>query len=94
MDIDQAAAAVFHESAPDAIPEFADAPVAVVPVVVGSGLVDLFRGLGAQAMVAGGQTMNPSSQDLLTAVEQVSADTVILLPNNKNIIPVANQIAP
>jgi len=93
--LDQAAADVFHagESAPESIPEFADAPVAVIPVVAGTGLVEMFRGLGAQQVVTGGQTMNPSTQDLLSAVEMVNAETVILLPNNKNIVPVANQVA-
>ncbi len=72
--------------------EFVDAPVAVVAVVAGRGLVAMFRGLGAQQVVTGGQTMNPSTQDLLGAVQRVKADTVILLPNNKNIVPVANQV--
>ena len=52
----------------------------------------MFLGLGAQHVVTGGQTFNPSTQDLLSAVLAVNADTVILLPNNKNIIPVANQV--
>jgi uncharacterized protein len=88
--LDQAAAEDFHADQTGA--EFVDAPVAVIPVVAGRGLVEMFRGLGAQQIVTGGQTMNPSTQDLLSAVEQVKAETVILLPNNKNIIPVAYQI--
>ncbi|HKZ28218.1 MAG TPA: DAK2 domain-containing protein [Acidimicrobiia bacterium] len=92
--LDQPAAEVFHaeEVGAAALPEFADAPVAVVPVVAGRGLVEMFRGLGAQQVVTGGQTMNPSTLDLLSVVNQVHADTVILLPNNKNIVPVANQV--
>ncbi len=88
--LDQAAAEAFHADQSGA--EFVNAPVAVIPVVAGRGLVEMFRGLGAQQIVTGGQTMNPSTQDLLSAVEQVKAETVILLPNNKNIIPVAYQI--
>jgi dihydroxyacetone kinase-like predicted kinase len=92
--LDQAAAEAFHadEALVQTRPEFVDAPVAVIPVVVGKGLVEMFLGLGAQQVVTGGQTFNPSTQDLLAAVLQVNADTVILLPNNKNIIPVAKQV--
>ena len=92
--LDQAAAEAFHagESAAQTSSGFVDAPVAVIPVVAGRGLVEMFKGLGAQQVVTGGQTMNPSTQDLLSAVERVKADTVILLPNNKNIVPVANQV--
>ena len=92
--LDQAAAEAFHadEALVQTRPEFVDAPVAVIPVVVGKGLVEMFLGLGAQQVVTGGQTFNPSTQDLLSAVLQVNADTVILLPNNKNIIPVAKQV--
>ena len=91
---DQSAAEVFHagESSSDTARGYADAPVAVIPVVAGRGLVEMFRSLGAQQVVTGGQTMNPSTQDLLSAVEQVKADTVVLLPNNKNIVPVAHQV--
>ena len=92
--LDQAAAEAFHaeESPVQTRPEFLDAPVAVIPVVTGRGLVEMFLGLGAQQVVTGGQSFNPSTQDLLSAVLQVSADRVILLPNNKNIIPVAKQV--
>ncbi len=62
-------------------------------MVAGDGLVSMFRDLGAQAVVTGGQTMNPSTQDLLNAIDAVPAETVILLPNNKNIVPVARQAA-
>ncbi|MDR9451422.1 MAG: DAK2 domain-containing protein, partial [Acidimicrobiia bacterium] len=90
--LDQAAAEVFHPAGVETIPDFLDAPVAVIPVVAGNGLIRMFRDLGAQRVVTGGQTMNPSTQDLLEAVKQVKADTVILLPNNKNIVPVARQV--
>lgn len=91
---DQAAAEAFHSDESDGTtrPEFAAAPVAVIPVVAGRGLVEMFRGLGAQKVVTGGQTMNPSTQDLLSAVEAVEAEAAILLPNNKNIVPVAGQV--
>ena len=92
--LDQAAAEAFHagENPEETRSEFLNAPVAVVAVVAGSGLIEMFRGLGAQQIVTGGQTMNPSTQDLLSAVQRVNADTVIVLPNNKNIVPVARQV--
>jgi DAK2 domain fusion protein YloV len=64
----------------------------VVTVGVGEGIRAIFESLGATAMVLGGQTMNPPTELLLHAVNQVPADEVLLLPNNKNIIPVANQV--
>ena len=66
--------------------------VGVVAVVAGSGLVQIFRGLGVDAIVEGGQTMNPSTQDMLTAIESVPYDEVILLANNKNVILAAKQV--
>jgi dihydroxyacetone kinase-like predicted kinase len=74
------------------LPETRDSPIGVVAVAAGTGLLGVFRQLGAQGAVTGGQTMNPSTEDVLAAVEQVSADMVIILPNNKNIVPVAEQI--
>jgi DAK2 domain fusion protein YloV len=65
---------------------------AVVAVGTGDGLVELFAQLGVQGLVTGGQTMNPSTAELLDTVQRVNADQVIILPNNKNIIPVAEQI--
>jgi DAK2 domain fusion protein YloV len=66
--------------------------IAVVAVIFGDGLTDVFRSLGATAIVPGGQTMNPSTKDLLQAVESVASDKVIILPNNRNIVPAANQV--
>jgi DAK2 domain fusion protein YloV len=66
--------------------------VGLVSVVAGRGLVDIFRGLGVDAIVEGGQTMNPSTQDMLNAIESVPYDEVILLPNNKNVILAAKQV--
>ena len=65
---------------------------AVVAVCSGDGLSDLFGQLGVQGVVTGGQTLNPSTAELLSAVEAVNANQVIVLPNNKNIIPVAEQL--
>ena len=65
---------------------------AVVAVCSGDGLVELFGQLGVQGIVTGGQTLNPSTAELLAAVEHVNAEQVVLLPNNKNIIPVAEQV--
>ncbi len=69
-----------------------EAQIGVVTVAVGSGIVDIFKQLGVQGVVAGGQTMNPSTGDLLEVVDRVPAGTVIVLPNNRNIVPVAEQL--
>jgi len=65
----------------------------VVAVSSGDGLSELFGQLGVQGVITGGQTLNPSTAELLAAVEAVNAQQVIVLPNNKNIIPVAEQLA-
>ena len=65
--------------------------IAVVVVSPGNGLSRIFASLGAAAVVAGGQTMNPSTQDILAAFENLPTDKVVILPNNKNIIMAANQ---
>ena len=67
--------------------------VAFIAVCAGDGLAEIFRGLGVDYVISGGQTMNPSTEDILEAVEKVNADTVFVLPNNKNIIMAANQAA-
>jgi len=67
--------------------------VAFIAVCAGSGLEEIFRGLGVDYIISGGQTMNPSTEDVLKAVNSVNADTVFVLPNNKNIIMAANQAA-
>ncbi len=69
-----------------------DVVTAVVAVATGDGLRRIFRSLGVQTIVAGGQSMNPSTAQLLEAVESTGASEVVLLPNNKNIIPVAEQV--
>ncbi|MFC2002508.1 DAK2 domain-containing protein [Chloroflexota bacterium] len=65
---------------------------AIIAVVSGEGLGDVFRSLGVSDIVPGGQTMNPSTKDLLKAVEAVASDKVIILPNNSNIVLTANQV--
>ena len=67
-------------------------PIGVVSVCAGDGLADVFTNLGVDAIISGGQTMNPSTQDILEAVNKVPAETVFILPNNKNIIMAAQQV--
>ena len=68
-------------------------PCAVVAIGTGDGIRRIFRSLGVHHIVAGGQSMNPSTAQILEAVESVPAGDVVILPNNKNIIPVAEQVA-
>jgi len=67
-------------------------PFGVVSVCVGDGIGDVFQNLGVDGLISGGQTMNPSTQDILEVVNQVPAETVFVLPNNKNIIMAAQQV--
>ena len=80
-----------HGNAGPAAPE---KELGVVAVCAGDGLASLFKELGADAVVTGGQTMNPSTQDILAAVDSTPANTVFVFPNNKNIIMAAQQCAP
>ena len=82
----EAAAQPVEESAPVPV------PTAVVAVATGDGIRRIFRSLGVQQMVAGGQSMNPSTAQILEAVEAAPAREVVVLPNNKNIVPVAEQV--
>lgn len=68
-------------------------PLGFVAVAAGSGQADILKSLGVDVVVSGGQTMNPSTKDLLDAAESVNADAVIILPNNSNIIMAANSAA-
>ncbi|WP_086443617.1 DAK2 domain-containing protein [Candidatus Enterococcus lemimoniae] len=68
-------------------------PFAVIAIAAGEGVQALFRSLGASYIISGGQTMNPSTEDILKAVKEVNADQVIILPNNKNIFMAADQAA-
>jgi dihydroxyacetone kinase-like predicted kinase len=79
----------FVEMQKDRLPS---SEMSVVAVAIGNGMKEVFRSLGAAAIVSGGQTMNPSVQELLQAVESVPSHKVILLPNNKNIVLAASQI--
>lgn len=62
-----------------------------ISVTIGEGINEIFEGLGVDYLIEGGQTMNPSTEDMLNAIDQVNAKTVFILPNNKNIILAANQ---
>ncbi|MGN0376368.1 MAG: DAK2 domain-containing protein, partial [Suilimivivens sp.] len=62
-----------------------------IAVSVGDGINEIFKGLGVDYIIEGGQTMNPSTEDMLNAIDKVNADTIFILPNNKNIILAANQ---
>ena len=73
-------------------PEHDHVPTAVVAVATGAGLQRIFHSLGVQKIVAGGQSMNPSTAEILEAVEAAPAEEVVVLPNNKNIIAVAEQV--
>lgn len=68
-------------------------PYAVVTVAMGSGIAELLRSVGASVVIEGGQTMNPSTEDIVKAIEEVGAERVLILPNNKNIIMAAEQAA-
>ena len=78
----------------DVAPKIAqpEKPIGVVSVCVGDGIAEVFRDLGVDGLVSGGQTMNPSTQDILEVVNTVPAETVYVLPNNKNIIMAAEQV--
>ncbi len=80
------------ETAPEAAPE-PPKPFGFIAVSVGDGINEIFKSLGVDYIIEGGQTMNPSTADILDAVEKVNAETVFILPNNKNIILAANQAA-
>ena len=67
--------------------------IGFISVSIGEGINEIFKGLGVDYIIAGGQTMNPSTEDMLNAIEEVNADNIFILPNNKNIILAANQAA-
>lgn len=83
-----------EEAAPAAAPEKPAEPAkeyGFISVSAGDGLTEIFRGIGVDYVIEGGQTMNPSTEDILNACDQVNAETIFVLPNNKNIILAANQ---
>lgn len=65
--------------------------IGFIAVSIGEGLTEIFKGLGVDYLIEGGQTMNPSTEDMLNAIEQVNAENIFILPNNKNIILAAEQ---
>ena len=87
----QQAAEEAQQAQQEKAPEWKD--MGFISVSVGDGLSEIFRGLGVDALIEGGQTMNPSTEDILQAIEQVPAKNIFILPNNKNIILAANQAA-
>lgn len=72
-------------------PKMPKKPVGFVAVSIGAGLNEIFAGIGVDYIIEGGQTMNPSTEDMLNAIEKVNADTIYILPNNSNIILAAEQ---
>lgn len=87
---------LFKMSKQEEKPEEDDLPgpkkdVGFIAVSVGDGIGEIFKGLGVDYIIEGGQTMNPSTEDMLNAIDKVNADTIFILPNNKNIILAANQ---
>lgn len=75
----------------DKKPELPKKDIGFVSISAGAGLSDIFRNLGVDMIIEGGQTMNPSTEDILNAVDQINAENIIVLPNNKNIILAAEQ---
>lgn len=82
-----------QEAAQEAKKEEPKKPFGFVAVSVGEGLNDIFKDLGVDHIIEGGQTMNPSTEDVLDAISKVNAETIFVFPNNKNIILAANQAA-
>ncbi|MGP1907464.1 DAK2 domain-containing protein [Metabacillus sp. JX24] len=68
-------------------------PYGIVTVTMGKGIAELFRSIGSHSVIEGGQTMNPSTEDIVQAIKDVNAETVIILPNNSNIVMAAQQAA-
>lgn len=89
---EQADAAGAESAAKENTPE-PQKEMGFISVSIGEGLNEIFRGLGVDHIIEGGQTMNPSTEDMLNAIDQVNAKHIFILPNNKNIILAANQAA-
>lgn len=84
---------ISQDSEPAHSEKAAKQPYGIVTVAMGEGISDLFKSIGASVVIEGGQTMNPSTEDIVEAVKSVNAETVFILPNNSNIIMAANQAA-
>ena len=80
---------VIEEAAAE--PEMPHKDFGFIAVSIGEGIGEIFKGLGVDHLIEGGQTMNPSTEDMLKAIDKVNADTIYIFPNNKNIILAANQ---
>ena len=79
------------QAAAQAKPAMPHKEVGFISVSIGDGIGEIFKGLGVDYLIEGGQTMNPSTEDMLNAIAEVNADTIFIFPNNKNIILAANQ---
>ena len=91
---EQHAAIVNDESAPVAsMKKVEKIPYAIVTIAMGEGIARLLRSIGASYVIEGGQTMNPSTEDIVKAVKEIGAERVLILPNNKNIVMAAEQAA-
>ena len=92
-DEKEAEVEVAAESKEEERPVFTEPPkdIGFITVCAGEGLTAIFEGLGADYVISGGQTMNPSTEDMLYAIDRVNANNIFILPNNKNIIMAANQ---
>lgn len=84
---------ILEHDQPSAAVKRSRTPYAIIAIAAGDGLNKLFTSLGASYVISGGQTMNPSTEDIVTAINEVNADQVIVLPNNKNIFMAAQQAA-
>ncbi|WP_122646179.1 DAK2 domain-containing protein [Enterococcus mediterraneensis] len=82
-----------HDQQVQTFTEAPRVPYGIIAIAAGEGVSELFKSLGANYIISGGQTMNPSTEDILTAINKVNADQVIILPNNKNIFMAAEQAA-
>ncbi len=91
----QADEEISEENAEEEAPAFSEPPkqFGFITVAAGDGLVEIFKSLGVDYIIEGGQTMNPSTADFIDAAAKVNAETIFILPNNKNIILAANQAA-
>ena len=90
-DAEKVAAQQAQEDAKKAAEKTPKKEVGFISVSIGDGFGDIFRDLGVDYLIEGGQTMNPSTEDMLNAIEKVNADNIFIFPNNKNIILAANQ---
>lgn len=93
LDVEVSGAAEQQPQAEAPAPEMPHKDFGFIAVSVGDGVNEIFKSLGVDYIIEGGQTMNPSTADILDAVDMVNADTIFVLPNNKNIILAANQAA-